>query len=142
MVTNEHYVNPQEIVYDFIPNIKNLTPVEKQIPSPMSPTTPGSDAPLLPPPRSSKIPFYSQVCNQELNNPTLQSVQEEEYVEMSSQSRAHTQSPRYIKAPTTAFFNENSEHSLTRRAQMHNTSTSGMPDSHLPSPDEPSITAV
>ena len=114
-------------------------PVEKQIPSPMSPTTPGSDAPLLPPPRSPKIPFYSQVCNQELNNPPLQSVQEEEYVEMSSQSRAHTQSPRYIKAPTTAFFNENS---LTRRAQMHNTSTSGMPDSHLPSPDEPSITVV
>ena len=142
MVTNEHYVNPQELVYDFIPNIKNLTPVKKQIPSPMSPTTPGSDGPLLPPPRSPKIPFYSQVCNQGLSNPPLQSTQEDEYVEMSSRSRAHTapiQSTRYMKGPTTAFSNENS---LTRRAQMHNTSTSGMPDSHLPFPDEPSITAV
>ena len=85
MVTNEFYVNPQENVYDFIPNIKNLTPVEKQIPSPMSPTTHETDAPLIPPPcdRLFNIPFYSQVCNQGLNNPPLQSIPEDEYVEMS-----------------------------------------------------------
>ena len=142
MVTNEHYVNPQELVYDFIPNIKNLTPVEKHIPSPISPTTHETNAPLLPPPRSPKIPFYSQVCNQGLSNPPFQSTQEDEYVEMSSRSTAHTapiQSPRYMKGPSTAFFNENS---LTHSAQMHNTSTSGTPDSHFLFSDEPSITAV
>ena len=134
MVTNEHYVNPQELVYDFIPNIQNLTPVEKEIPSPISPTTDKTDAPLLPPPRSPKIPFYSQVCNQGLSNPLLQSTQEDQYVEMSSRSAAHTapiQSPRYMKGPSTAFFNENS---LTHRAQMHNTSTLGTPGSHLMNP--------
>ena len=142
MVPNEHYVNPHELVYDFIPNIKNLTPVEKQIPSPISPTAHETDAPLLPPPRSPKIPFYSQVCNQGLSNPPLQSTQEDEYVEMTSRSAAHTapiQSHRYMKGPSTAFFNGNS---LTHKAQMHNTSTLGTPDSHIPFPDEPSITAV
>ena len=85
MVTNELYVNPQENVYDFIPNIKNLTPVIKETPSPMSPTTPESDAPLIPPPCDHlfNIPFYSQVCNQGPNNQPLQSIPEDEYVEMS-----------------------------------------------------------
>ena len=91
MVINEHYANTQNAAYDFIPN-RNHTAVKQQLPHPVSLSVPRNDPPLLPPPRPSYIPFYSQTFNKIETNPPVQSVQEEEYVEMSSQSPAYNQS--------------------------------------------------
>ena len=91
MVINEHYAHTQNAAYDFIPN-RNHTLVKQQLLYPISLSVPSNDAPLLPPPRPSYIPFYSQALNKVETNPPVKSVQEEEYVEMSSRSPAYNQS--------------------------------------------------
>ena len=96
MIANDNYANPQEL-YETIPTLKDLKE-EKECCSPQSPTTPGSDAPLLPPRNTSSLPLN---CRRNLEPITLK---EDEYIEMTGNITRYSQkiptSPRYTEAPT------------------------------------------
>ncbi len=111
MIPNDNYANPQELeIYDSIMTLKDLrlpVAIEYNNQSPVSPMTPGSDAPLLPPrnnePMETPPPLRTRRHLQPL---TLK--EEDDYISMSSNviisNGTGRGSPRYTETPGLSSF--------------------------------------
>ena len=110
MIANDNYANPQEAMYDSIVALKELKPpTDHNIHSPISPMTPGIDAPLLPPRNiADTTPLRAR---RNLEPLTLKETDhEDDYISMSSNAITSNGtanrvivSPRYTEAPGLSF---------------------------------------
>ncbi len=110
MVSNENYgTHPPPALYDSILQLKDIgSPVchsGSSSPRTLTPSTPGSDVPLLPPRNTLAPPTLSIRDRRNLQPLTLKEEKEDEYIQMTSNPIANRKksvvsSPRYSEAPT------------------------------------------
>ena len=111
MVNNEHYsTHPPPVLYDSILQLKDLGPPvcnsTSSSPRTLTPSTPGSDIPLLPPRNTLAPPPLSIRDRRNLEPLTLKpGEKEDEYIQMTSNpitngNKRVVSSPRYTEAPT------------------------------------------